>query len=182
VTDLQQRLLHVYPGLADVEPHYFRIQRDTRFARDKTPYKTNVAAELPIRFSSRDAGHGTPGLYVSFGLDGDFLAMGCWMLPADLVVRYRQAVDHPSQGAEIQAIVDDLLGRGMKLESMELLKRVPAPYPADHPRAELLKRKGLAVAITAPDELCGSPKLLDWAETQFRLAVPLANWLERALG
>jgi uncharacterized protein (TIGR02453 family) len=49
MSELQQRLVGAYPGVADVEPHYFRIQRDTRFAKDKVPYKTNVAADLPIR-------------------------------------------------------------------------------------------------------------------------------------
>ena len=49
VTELQARLVDVFPGFVDAEPHYFRIQRDTRFAKDKAPYKTNVAADLSIR-------------------------------------------------------------------------------------------------------------------------------------
>src|SRR6266436_1878422 len=72
VTELQARLVDVFPGLVDAEPHYFRIQRDTRFSKDKAPYKTNVAADLAIRARGEDeAEHGIPGLYVSFGLDGE---------------------------------------------------------------------------------------------------------------
>src|SRR6266568_3535577 len=67
VAELRERLLDVYPGMVDAEPHIFRIQRDTRFAKDKAPYKTNVAADLPIR-PQRDGEdqHTTPGLYLSF--------------------------------------------------------------------------------------------------------------------
>src|SRR5947207_5180435 len=49
VAELQERLTGTYPGIAAVEPHIFRIQRDTRFAKDKSPYKTNLAANMPIR-------------------------------------------------------------------------------------------------------------------------------------
>src|SRR5438874_1709930 len=65
ITELQQRLVDVYPGIAQVEPHVFRIQRDTRFSKDKSPYKTNIAADLSIR-PRRDGEdqHTTPGMYL----------------------------------------------------------------------------------------------------------------------
>jgi uncharacterized protein (TIGR02453 family) len=182
VFELRERLLHVYPGLGEVEPHFFRIQRDTRFSRDKDPYKTNVSAYLPIR--SGDGGgdpHAVPGLYVSFGLEEDEVAIGSWHLPPELLGRYRAALDDPTLGPEIQAIVDGLLAEGFALTSMESLKRVPPPYPRDHPRAELLKRKGLAVYIVPPEELAATPGLLDWAEERLRRAAPLAHWLDRAV-
>src|SRR3954452_21465491 len=49
VCELQERLSDVYPRITDVEPHIFRIQRDTRFSKDKSPYKTNLAANMAIR-------------------------------------------------------------------------------------------------------------------------------------
>ena len=49
---------------------------------------------------------------------------------------------------------------------MEKLKRVPPPYPQDHPRAELLKHKGLAVMAQPKDNVSGSRQFLDWAEAQ----------------
>src|ERR1700730_3565615 len=52
--ELRARLVDVYPGMADAEPHYFRIQRDTRFSANKAPYKTNLAADLPIRAPHAD--------------------------------------------------------------------------------------------------------------------------------
>src|SRR5438067_12461878 len=67
VAELQERLTDVYPRIAQVEPHIFRIQRDTRFAKDKSPYKTNVAANIAIAPPSGEGDHHTtPGIYLSF--------------------------------------------------------------------------------------------------------------------
>jgi uncharacterized protein (TIGR02453 family) len=183
VYELKERLLDVYPGLEDVDPHIFRIQRDTRFARDKSPYKTDVSAYLPTHAAPDNAdphGH-VPGIYVSFGLDEELIAMGCWHLPPELLTRYRAAVDHPKSGKEVQTIVDTLQTEGFGLSAMETLKRVPPPYAKDHPRAELLKHKGLAVHAILPDRLASTPGLLDWAAERLRHAAPLANWLDRVL-
>jgi hypothetical protein len=65
---------------------------------------------------------------------------------------------------------------------MESLKRTPPPYPQNHPRAELLKRKGLAAGIQIPDGVQQSAELLDWSEEHLRMARPLVEWLDRHLG
>src|SRR4051794_21128972 len=63
--ELQARLTDVYPHIADVEPHIMRIQRDTRFAKDKSPYKTNIAANMSIRPAAPgEDQHTTPGVYL----------------------------------------------------------------------------------------------------------------------
>jgi len=181
-TELQARLADAFPGLDEVTPHFFRIQRDTRFARDKSPYKTYVAADLPIRpteTSAREHGHGVPGLWMSFGLEADYIGVGSWHLDPDRVNQYRAAVAHTRFGPQLQRIVDDLTARGFGLESMESLKRTPAPYPQDHPRAELLKRKGLAAGIQIPDGVPQSVELLDWADEHMRLTKPLVQWLDK---
>ena len=77
--ELRDRVVAVYPRIVEAEPHYFRIQRDTRFAKDKTPYKTNIAADLAIRARREGENeHGIPGMYFSFGLDGEYLGIGAW--------------------------------------------------------------------------------------------------------
>lgn len=181
VTELQSRLSDAYPHLPEVQPHFMRIQRDTRFARDKTPYKTWVAASISSHPAPSDEDHATPGLYVSFGLDGDYVGVGAWHLSPSVLTRYRAAVDHARHGPAIQKIVDGLAAQGYSIESMETLKRTPVPYPADHPRADLLKRKGLAVGVAVPDGVTQTPALLDWAEQHLRQAQPLVAWLDKHL-
>jgi uncharacterized protein (TIGR02453 family) len=182
VTELCGRLVDVYPGLNEAEPHFFRIQRDTRFSRNKEPYKTNIAADVPIRVKRDDElEHGLPGVYMSFGLDGEYIGIGAWHMSPEVLQRYRGLLDHPRQGAQFQKIVDSLLARGNQLAAMEKLKRVPPPYAQDHPRAELLKHKGLAVMAQPAQNVSGSRLLLDWAETELRAAAPLIHLLDKAL-
>ncbi|HEY3059983.1 MAG TPA: TIGR02453 family protein [Chloroflexota bacterium] len=187
VTELQTRLSSAFPGLTEVEPHFMRIQRDTRFARDKTPYKTFVAASMsvrpgpPERMRDHEHGHAVPGLFVSFGLENDYIGVGSWHMSPEVLARYRTAVDHARYGKQLQGMIDDLGKRDFRIDSMETLKRTPAPYPQDHPRAALLKRKGLAVGLQIPDGLTQSKELLDWSEEHFRLTQPLVAWLDRHL-
>ena len=158
VGELQERLVEVYPGMAEVEPHYFRIQRDTRFAKDKAPYKTNVAGDLPIR--PRREGedqHTTPGLYLSFGLDGEYVAIGAWHMAPEVLAHYRSLLDDRRRGPEIVGIVRRLQADGWQLEAMEKLKRVPPPYPHDHLCAELLKHKGLALSMQPEEGVSATP-------------------------
>ncbi|HEY1292651.1 MAG TPA: DUF2461 domain-containing protein [Chloroflexota bacterium] len=182
MSELQERLADVYPHIVDVEPHIFRIQRDTRFSKDKLPYKTNLAANMAIRPPSEgEDQHTTPGLYLSFGLDGEYVGIGAWHMEPPMVLRYRSLVDDARTGAALGRIVTKLQREGWHLGSMDELKRVPPPYAQDHPRADLLKRKGLAASIQPAEGVSATPALLDWAEARFRDASPMINWLDRYL-
>lgn len=121
--------------LADLEPEFgparmARPNRDIRFSADKSPYKTNIYATVE------------KGGYVSLDATGLVAAGGRHMMePADLA-KFRAAVAAPRSGAEVAEIVDGLRRRGYEIGGEEL-KRVPAPYPQDHPRAALLRHKRL---------------------------------------
>ena len=183
ITELQGRLTDVYPHIATVEPHIFRIQRDTRFARDKSPYKTNVAADLPIR--RRRGGedqHTTPGMYLSFGLDGEFVAIGAWHMGPETLARYRASLDKPRVGMELKSAVDALTSKDWHIASMETLMRVPSPYPQDHPCAELLKHKGLALSAQPHEGISATAAYADWAVDRLREAASVVRWLDRHLG
>jgi len=182
IEELRDRLMPVFPLMVEAEPHYFRIQRDTRFARDKTPYKTNISADVAIRPRGDDESeHGIPGLYFSWGLEGEYLGIGAWHMSPAVLGRYRAVLDHPQRGAEIKRLVDRLIAQGYTIEAMEKLKRVPPPYPQDHPRAELLKHKGFAVMAQPTQNVSSSRLLLDWAEGQLRAAAPLMLMIDKAL-
>lgn len=153
----------------------FRIHRDVRFSKDKRPYNAHLHIGFaPVGGTSPKAGGS--GFY--FGLEPDRLALGAgaFELPPAGVDAWRAAV--AEGGEEIAAIVADLAAQGFRLEGPEL-KRVPAPYPADHPRADLLRRKGITAwrDITDPGVVAGPALVRECEETFARLA-PLHLWLD----
>ena len=122
--------------LADLEaefgpPHRVsRPNRDIRFSADKSPYKLNIYADVER------------GGYVALDAEGLVAAGGRYMVEDTQLRRLREAVAADRSGKELVAIVAELRKKGYDVEGKEL-KRVPPPYPQDHPRADLLKHKRL---------------------------------------
>ena len=119
------------------EPKLFRPYRDTRFSRDKSPYKTAIAARI---------GDG----YVQLSAGGLMAGAGMYHLAPDQLSRYRAAVAAEGPGREIQGVVDRLRGARLEVAAMETLKTAPRGYPKDHPRVELLRFKGLVTMKSWP--------------------------------
>ncbi|MFN8526353.1 MAG: DUF2461 domain-containing protein [Chloroflexota bacterium] len=178
--ELPARLEPSFPQIGGARAKIFRIQRDVRFAADKSPYKTHIAAVIPTRAGAPPMGEGSgSGLYLHFGMEGAMLGGGRWQLPKELLAAYREAVASDLHGPRVQAIVDDLIRHGYEIHSHESTKRVPAPYPQDHPRADLLKRRGLAaIASGGAEDHMEGPELLDWLAGRYAQMVPLINWLD----
>lgn len=117
----------------------FRIHRDVRFSKDKTPYN----AHLHMSFTPQDGGADAPAWMI--GLDSEKLVMGAgiFMFSKDRLEAWRAMVDS-AEGEQLAALLARLEEDGARIEEPEL-KRVPAPYATDHPHAGLLRRKGLVV-------------------------------------
>jgi len=149
----------------------FRPYRDVRFSKDKSPYKTSVAATL--------AGGG----YVQFSSAGLGAGVGAYHLAADQLERYRRAVDDDRSGGELERIAADLDRKGSALIGHDVLKTAPRGYPKDHPRVELLRRKGVTVwREFPPAEWLGSGRASKRVATFFRQAHPLQEWLASNVG
>jgi uncharacterized protein (TIGR02453 family) len=177
--DLQPALARQYKGFVLRPPKHFRIYRDVRFSKDKSPFKTHVAAMIGLRGGEEE---GAPAaLYMHLGLE-DFAGAGHWMLPPDKLARYRKLVAADKSGRELQKRVDALTRKGFKIESFEATKRVPPGFPPDHPRTELLKRKGLGISFPKiPAEVRFSRKLAAWLTARSAEAAALVTWLEKRL-
>ena len=91
------------------------------------------------------------GQYLQIGADGLFLGVGSYiMLPEQLEV-YRRAVADEGHGSRLRDIVADLSAAGYEIHG-DAFKRAPRGYASDHPRVELLKRKGLFASLHWPEE------------------------------
>jgi uncharacterized protein (TIGR02453 family) len=153
---------------------FFRPQRDLRFSADKSPYKTHAGAV------GADAGSGVH--YVQVSAAGLLVAGGFYRMAKDQIERYRAAVDDDATGRRLATIVRRLEADGFAMHGEEL-KRVPRGFDAEHPRADLLRRKGLAAFadLGTPDWL-GTPAALDRIVDAWRRTDSLGTWLNRHVG
>lgn len=166
--------------LAQLEPEFgaakfFRPYRDVRFAKDKTPYKDHAGAV------AHDV-DGSTGLYVQLGAEGLYVAGGSWRLASDQTLRLREAVADDANGPRLVKALALLEKDDWRLGG-ERLVRVPKPYDAEHPRAELLRAKSLSAAHAfEPAEWLHTPECADRVATAWRALAPLNDWLRRHVG
>lgn len=132
-------LADLLADLAEFGPfHVFRPHRDVRFSKDKTPYKEHIGAY--------GESQGGAGFYVQFSHHGMLAGTGYYDMAGDQLQRFREAVDGDAMGSEIAAIAEQLQRAGYRVGAISELKTAPRGYPKDHPRIDLLRRKGLMAA------------------------------------
>lgn len=154
-----------------------RIHRDTRFSRDKTPYKTNVG--IQFRHALGKDVH-APGFYVHLAVDECFFGAGCWHPEPDALAKIRGTI--AAKPKRWFAARDDASFTAHWELSGESLTRPPQGFAPDHPAIDDLKRKDfVAVAGATRAEMTG-PGLVDLAEARFAAATPLMKFLCEALG
>jgi uncharacterized protein (TIGR02453 family) len=162
--------------LADTRPvggSLFRIHRDTRFSKDKTPYKTNAAAHFRHREGGRDV-H-APGFYLHLALGQSFGGGGLWHPDAPALKSVRDRI--VGRMREWRAVRDT----GIAVEG-EALKRPPAGYDAEHPFVDDLKRKDLYTMVQFSEKQVCASNFLDRYVTACQTAAPLMAFLTKALG
>jgi uncharacterized protein (TIGR02453 family) len=174
------RLGRAAPDLGS--PKVFRIYRDLRFSKDKTPYKTSMSASVPHRPAGQAEGKGVDtGYYVNVGPAGLYVASGLYHPDRSALERARAAIADPDTGGELEAILRRAAAKGLQ-PWLNPLQRMPRPWPADHPRADLLKARSLILNRQhdrAP--WLRTPELLDRLVADWRAMVPFNNWLARVL-
>ena len=151
----------------------FRPNRDVRFSKDKSPYKTNIAGY---------AGMGGNGGYISLDARGLTVASGRYEFTPEQLTKFRKKVAAESTGVPLAAIVAKLEKDGYEIGGEEL-KRVPAGLPQDHPRERLLRRKLLYVYKNfGLKPWLGSTAARKQIVRVFTDAEPLNAWMKRNVG
>ena len=170
------RLIHASSDITQLEGKVFRIHRDIRFSKDKTPYKTHIG----IRFSE-DASKNcaAPFFYVQLEAEKLLFATGQKEFEGEALDRYRTAVMDAETGRVLDTLVNKMRFSGASLQG-EQLQKVPRGYPADHARANLLRFKGLYIESSLPvtQQICG-PEFVQVCLKQFARGKPLYDWLKR---
>ena len=170
--------------LAELEPEFapgfgegkvFRPNRDVRFSRDKSPYKTHCGAVI-------ERGRGGGAYYVEVSAEGMSVAGGCYHTESDQLARFRAAVDAEIHGERLRELLAGLAAAGWEIAGSELRRR-PRGFAADHPRLDLLRHRTLyAVRRWEPDEALHERACLTRVRESWRAVRELNQWCADHIG
>jgi len=171
------------PLQADPKRSPFRIYRDTRFSRDKSPYKTNLGATFPWVGTAGgagdqvDAGAHANGGYFSFQPGEMYVGGGMWRAEKPRLDALRRAiVESPDRVRE--AIRDPTFVAWFgEVRSHDSLKRIPSGYPQDHPLADMFRWKDVVFGRPLSDAEVCSPGLPDLLTDGYITALPVFRFL-----
>ena len=153
-----------------------RIYRDTRFSKDKTPYKTHVAASLRRSGLPKEVG----GFYFHIGEEGLFIAGGVYgPQPEELRALREYLAEHHQEftkltgNAKFKSQIGELQG--------EILNRVPKGFDAAHPAADLLRRKQFYFSTTLSTEIVTTPAVYPELLKRLKTMAPAVEFLNQPL-
>ncbi|MFC3032780.1 DUF2461 domain-containing protein [Pseudoalteromonas fenneropenaei] len=152
-----------------------RVQRDTRFAHDKSPYKTNIGIQFR-HFQGKDV-H-APGLYLHIANDECFLAAGIWHPESKALNAIRHCIDENPNA--YQKALQTLQKADFVMDG-ESLQRPPRGFSADHPLLTELKRKDFIAVKTISKDRVLSADFPEWLMSQWQACKPLMAYLCFAL-
>ena len=190
--DVQEPLLRFIADFADplasISPRFvadprptggsmFRIFRDVRFSRDKSPYKTHAAAQFRHR-EGRDV-H-APGFYLHLEPDNVFVGTGLWHPAGVTLTAVREAIlERPDRWS---ATLSDPEFAAKHTLGGEQLKRAPRGYDADHPLVEFLKYRDFVSFHHFSEAEALSADFLDTVAESCRAAAGFVRFLTEAIG
>ncbi len=152
-----------------------RINRDTRFSKDKTPYKTHLSMLFPQGAGKRLE---RPALYMQIAPRELRLGAGLLAFPPAALARWRDAVCDPARAAPLRQALAAARDAGFGPPGGETYKRVPRGHAADDPAADLLRHGGLHVGRGEPHpEALFSAAAIDHVIAAFRTVRPVQQWL-----
>ena len=153
-----------------------RFYRDTRFSKDKSPYKTAIAG----MFWQGAKKKGSPGYGFHLQSDEMWLMAGKWGFEKELLEAFREAVDDDKMGKALLEAIAKVEAAGDYTVKGDHYKRVPRGFDADHPRADLLRFNHLMAtppAVPAKDVLSGD--LVEISFAHFKAMSPIQEWLAK---
>jgi len=180
ISDMSEKLPLISPHFRalpkKVGGSLMRVQRDTRFSRDKTPYKTNIG--IQFRHEVGKDVH-APGYYVHIEPGDCFIGAGLWHPEADALFKIRSAIAKKPE-AWIKARDDKKFSKTFELVG-DSLANAPRGFAKDHPQVEDLKRKDFIGLSTLSKADVTSKDFLSLAMERFKQAEPMMRFLCGAL-
>jgi uncharacterized protein (TIGR02453 family) len=157
----------------------FRVNKDVRFSKDKSPYKTHLGIALhPMGKKMMTAAY-----YLHIERGQSFIGGGLWQPEAPLLSKVRKEINYFYN--DLREILDGKTFKStygdLSIESGYKLSRLPKGYEADNPAIEYLKLKSFTVGKPISDKALTDPKLFDQVIKDFRAIQPLLGFINRGL-
>jgi len=155
----------------------FRIYRDVRFSRDKSPYKTNFGAFI-VKGGKNS---GNAGYYLHVEPGNCFLGGGVYMPPSNILKAIRTEIYENTE--EFKSIIQDSTFRKKfeKIYDDDQLKSPPRGFPKDFPDIDLLKYKNYTIIKSVTDQMIQRELFIDEIRTTFKAMYPFNQYINRAI-
>lgn len=155
----------------------FRIYKDVRFSKDKTPYKTNFGASInPGGKKSLQAGY-----YFHVQPGNIFIAGGNYMPPSDMLQAIRQEIDYNGDKLDKILKAKSYMAYFDGLDQEDKLKTVPKGYDKEHKHLELLKLKSFIAFTNVDEKKLNSKDILNYLGNGYKAMLPLNQFLREAI-
>ena len=182
VVDLGEKLRTITPNInavPKIDKSIFRLHRDVRFSKDKSPYKTNLGILL---WEGKRKKMECSGFYFHIDPKVFFLGSGMYMFQKDMLKNYREKIYDPVLGKQLNDIVKKVLKKGDYSLGGKTYKRVPKGYDPEYPYAEFLLHSGFYVSYTGSEinQLAKDP--VNFAFKIYKDMLPVHQWLVKNLG
>jgi uncharacterized protein (TIGR02453 family) len=187
IEEMDNRFRRIAPEFTgDPKRSMFRIYRDTRFSKDKSPYKTHAACWFRHRGADHRVGSeaegGGAGFYFHLAPGASFVGGGIWMPPRPMLNRLRDAIAEKHKDFEKALRSPSLKKRFGGLSDESMLKRMPRGFAEDHPAAQWLRYQSFTVGRRLTDQQVLGSGLSTLLQGEFKAMLPLVRWLNGALG
>ncbi|NIP29413.1 MAG: TIGR02453 family protein [Candidatus Dadabacteria bacterium] len=183
IRDLGKKLQKISPNfVADPrrDKSIFRIQRDTRFSRDKKPFKTHLGIYF---WEGENKKLENPGFYFHFDSKRIMLGGGLHVIPKQYLKTYRDSVVDSNYGSDLVKILKKISKNDEYKAGWEKYKKVPRGYDPDHPNSKLLLNGGIGFIYETkiPEEMF-SEELLNFCYKVYKDISPLHFWIIDMIG
>jgi uncharacterized protein (TIGR02453 family) len=172
--------------VGDPKRSIFRIYRDVRFSKDKSPYKTHAASWFKHRNSSQKVGseaYGSgAGFYFHLEPGASFVGGGIWMPPRPTLNRLRDSIVAKQKDFERSISAPAFRKRFGKLSEEAMLTRLPRGFAPGHAAEPWLRYQSFTAGASLTDAEVLNRRLVDKLEKDFRTMLPFARWLNASLG
>ena len=177
VTEIGEKLSSIAPGIMAVpriDKSVFRLHRDVRFSKDKSPYKTNLGILLWEGKNKLESS----GFYFHLDTKGYFLGAGIYMPSKEQLKIFRDAVSDTILGKELNSSVNKVLKKGNYSIGGKTYKKIPKGYDPASPNAEFLLYNGL-YAYSESQDFNDLTKydIVDLVFKKYKDMLPVHQWL-----